>query len=146
VLSSRVSAVLAAVAVCAGCSSPSPAPRDDRGKVREVVQAFGAGLVQFHYTTEAPAVFIGKCAPAHWAAVKWSTPVTTKLSQERPDRAEAEVLANATTAIKLDYWRFIHASEDQDPAQIAQTSDHATALTVTVPRGEYVRVDGYASC
>jgi len=130
---------------CAGCSSPT-APRDDRTTVRTDIQAFGAALVQFGYIANAPAVYIGECQKANWAAVKWSAPLTTKLSQEHPDRAEAEVLDNAIAKIKLDELRSIQVSDDPDPAQMSLTSDHATVLTVTVPKAQYVRVDGYASC
>jgi GTPase len=131
--------------VCAACSSPS-APRDDRATVRADVQSFGATLVQLGYIANAPEVYIGDCQSGKWAAVKWSAPLTTKLGQEHPDRAEAEVLDNAIAKIKLDELRSIQVSDDTDPAQIVQTTDHATVLTITVPKAEYVRVDGYASC
>src|SRR3954453_658119 len=89
---------------CAACSSPS-ASRDDRATVRTDIQSFGATLVQLGYIANAPAVYIGDCRPGKWAAVKWSAPLTTKLSQEHPDRAEADVLDNAIAKIKLDELR-----------------------------------------
>jgi hypothetical protein len=137
--------VAALTVACAGCGAPS-APRDDRATVRSDIQAFGAALVQFGYIANAPAVYVGDCQQGNWAAVKWSAPLTTKLSQEHPDRAEAEVLDNAIAKIKLDELRSIQVSDDTDPARIVQTTDHATVLAITVPKAEYVRVDGYASC
>jgi hypothetical protein len=144
---SRRSLMIAAALtfVCAACGSPS-APRDDRATVRTDIQAFGAALVQFGYIANAPAAYIGDCQKGNWAVVKWSAPLTTKLGQDHPDRAEAEVLDNAIAKIKLDELRSIQVSDDTDPALIVQTSDHATVLTITVPKAEYVRADGYASC
>ena len=133
-----------AVAVSAGCSQQ--APRDDRAIVRSDIETFGKALVQMGYLASAPGVYIGQCEDAHWAAVKWSAPVIAQLAKENQYSAEENVLSRADQAIKLDEIRFIRRANDDDPAQMAVTSDRATVLTITVPKAEYVRVDGYASC
>jgi hypothetical protein len=142
----RTGVAVAVVAVCcAGCSGQSP-PRDDRATVRSDIEAFGKALVRMGYLASTPDVYIGQCQDNHWAAVKWSAPVIAQLAKENQASAEETVLAKAGEGIKLDGIRFIRRPNDDDPAQMALTSDHATVLTITVPRAEYVRVDGYASC
>jgi hypothetical protein len=142
----RAAITLTAVALCcAGCSSQSP-PRDDRATVRSDIAAFGKALVQMGYLAASPDVYIGQCEDAHWAAVKWSAPVIAQLAKENQYSAEENVLSRADQAIKLDEIRSVRRANDDDPAQVSLTSDRATVLTITVPRGEYVRVDGYASC
>lgn len=137
--------LVTAFACCVGCSG-QPVSRDDRATVRSDINAFGKALVRMGYLASAPDVYIGQCKDAHWAAVKWSAPVIAQLAKENQYSAEQNVLATADQAIKLDEIRFIQRSSDDDPAQMALTSDHATVLTVTVPKAEYVRIDGYASC
>jgi hypothetical protein len=137
--------VIALAVVSAGCSTQA-APRDDKATVRSDIEAFGHALVRTGYLTSTPDVHIGQCGDGHWAAVKWSAPVIAQLARENPDSAEEIVLAKAGEGIKLDEIRFIQRANDDDPAQIAETSDHATVLTITVPKAEYVRVDGFASC
>ena len=142
----RAAIVLTTVAMCCvGCSGP-PTPRDDRTTVRSDIETFGKALVQMGYLTSVPDVYIGQCENVPWAAVKWSAPVIAQLAKENPYSAEENVLAKADQAIKLDEIRFIRRSGDDDPAQMAMTSDRATVLTITVPKAQYVRVDGYVSC
>jgi hypothetical protein len=130
---------------CVGCSG-QPTPRDDRATVRSDIEAFGKELVQMGYVASSPAVYTGECKDAHWATVKWSASVIAQLAKENQYSAEQNVLARANQDIKLDVIRFIQRANDNDPAQMSLTSDHATVLTITVPKAEYVRVDGYASC
>jgi hypothetical protein len=142
----RAAIALTAVAVCCvGCSGQSP-PRDDRATVRSDIETFGKALVQMGYLASSPDVYIGQCEDARWAAVKWSAPVIAQLAKENQYSAEENVLSRADQAIKLDEIRFIQRANDDDPAQMSLTSDRATVLTITVPKAEYVRVDGYASC
>ncbi|WP_273936281.1 hypothetical protein [Kutzneria chonburiensis] len=114
--------------------------------MRSGIEAFGRALVQMGYLAFSPDVYIGQCKDTHWAAVRWSAPVIAQLAKENQSSAEENVLSRADQTIKLDEIRFIQRANDEDPAQMAQTNDHATVLTVTVPRAEYVRVGGYASC
>jgi hypothetical protein len=139
-------AVAAALALaCTACTAQA-APRDDTATARSNIDAFGQALVKAGYLASSPTVYIGECQGGHWAAVKWSAPVIAPLAKENRYSAEENVLAKADQAIKLDEIRFIQRPNDDDPAQLALTEDRTTVLTITVPKAEYVRVDGYASC
>jgi predicted lipoprotein len=137
---------LAAVVAVAGCSNP-PAPRDDRPAVQAAIENFGKELRTLGDITSVPAVqFSNDCGDAHWVSVQWSADLPKQPGDLAPVEIEKNVLGQALSSIRLDGVRVVNAKNNPEEMAVAQTKDRNTIVTTTVPRGEYVRVDGYVSC
>lgn len=145
-------AVLAAcaVAVCvvAGCSSSS-SPRDDRARVRSMIAAYAADLQRVGLIATKPSPTITACGDGHSANLQWAAPVTPAhdiAAAKAQYETEQNVLGQAVTALKLGDTRSLSTGGDSEVAQLFRTKDGSTTLMLTVPHGQYVRIDGSVSC
>lgn len=143
----RTAVVVITALACAACAG-KPAPADDRSRVISAVQSFGRDLIKLGWTTSIPDVRIGDCDG--WAPVAWSARLPgaarKPVSQAQRYEVEQNVLGQADLTVRLGRQRVLRPVRGSEPALISVNADRTTELTVTVPQGDYVRVDGYVSC
>ncbi|MFC0544991.1 hypothetical protein [Kutzneria chonburiensis] len=115
--------------------------------MRAAIERFGKELLLLGDIKSVPAVQVSDyCPTAHWVSVQWSADLPKQPGDLAPVEIEKNVIGQALSSIRLDGVRVVNAKDYPEEMAVAQTTDHATMLTTTVPRAEYVRVDGYASC
>ncbi|MFJ3957140.1 hypothetical protein [Arthrobacter sp. NPDC090010] len=150
-----VTAVTTAL-LCAGCSPEPQPPRDDTARARTAIEQFSAALNGRGLLSVRPVVAIGACVNQK-ADLAWSASLTPGKFTQQNDAAD-DVIGRALGRLTppaqqsgdglgvADLHRTIHAGPDAERSLMVWSPDWRTVVTLTVPRGQYVRIDGFVAC